>query len=78
MAEGENGAGNEDTFTVELSTVDLVCLGARLFYLLRRGGTLREVLYVIADAGGLDGDDYIGAVWGVLDGRNLTKPPDYE
>lgn len=68
MEEG-NGAGPQDT--IELSVVDLVLLGARLYTLVRRGATLREVLTLVAESGNLDPEYYIESVQRVVDGHEV-------
>jgi len=56
----EEGNGPDDT--VELSAVDLVLLGARLYALVNRGATLREVLTLVAESGHIDPEYYIESV----------------
>lgn len=64
--------GFEAEDTVELSAVDLVLLGARLYALFNRGATLREVLELIASTGDIEPDYYIASIRRVVDGGDVT------
>ena len=67
----EEGNGSRPDRTIELSIVDLVLLGARLYALVNRGATLREVLTLVAESGDIEPEYFIESVRRVVDGHEV-------